>query len=168
MLFLFFFLLCVLGANNIAAGITLLGVALHLLIISENGKKEAQFLVMAAALGILVDTLWQNLGILKFPVHEGTYAEGLIPTWLMAIWLAFATTLRHALSWMRRYRHFPFFIALVAGPMAYIGAAALGPIEIGYGPWGVVALATGWTIVFPLQLRIRDWLDQPDTFERIR
>ena len=151
--------LCVLRTDLFAAGLTLAAVGLHLLFISQNRIVEGRFIIMAAVLGVGLDTLWQNLGVLRFPENDGAYAEGLIPGWLMTIWLAFATTLGHSLAWIRRHRYLPWLFAPIAGPFAYWGAAALGPVEIGYGYWGLLALALGWALVFPLQLRILAWLE---------
>lgn len=153
--------LCVIQADNTAAAITLGGIGVHLLLVSQNRAREARFIIMAAALGLALDTLWQNLGVLRFPLHDGAYAEGLIPAWLIGLWLAFITTLSHSLSWIRQYPYLPYLLAPIAGPIAYLGATVLGPVEIGHGYWGIAALAFGWLLVMPLQLRILDWLEQP-------
>lgn len=154
--------LCVTQANALAAGLTLVGVAVHLVLVSQDLAREARFIIMAAALGVALDTLWQNLGVLRFPLHDGAYAEGMVPAWLVGLWLAFVMTLSHSLSWIRQYAYLPFLLAPVAGPFAYLAATALGPVEIGHGYWGIAALALGWLLVLPLQLRILRWLEQPE------
>lgn len=161
-LFQVLWFLCVLQANRTAAILALFGVALHLVLVSRHPTREARFIIMAAALGVALDTLWQNLGVLRFPYNDGAYAEGFVPVWLVGLWLAFVTTLGHSLAWIRQYPYLPFLVAPIAGPLAYYGAAELGPVEIGHGVWGIAALALGWLLLLPLQLRIQLWLEQPE------
>lgn len=152
--------LCVLKADAVAAAIAGLGVLVHLLLVSQAPAREARFIIMAAALGVFVDTLWQNLGVLRFPDHTGAYSQGMVPVWLVGLWLAFVTTLSHSLGWIRQHGQLPYVLAPIAGPVAYYAATELGPVEIGHGYWGLAALALGWLIVLPLQLRILRWLEQ--------
>lgn len=151
--------LCVLRPDAISAWITLGLVGAHLLIFSQAPEREARFLVMAAVLGICIDTLWQNLGVLQFPAHEGPYASGMIPGWLMAIWLIFATTLHHSLRWIGDHRWLPVILAPIGGPFAYWSASRLGAIEIGHGALGLVLLAIGWLLIFPTQLGLMKWME---------
>ncbi|MFE8071692.1 DUF2878 domain-containing protein [Marinobacteraceae bacterium S3BR75-40.1] len=151
--------ICVLRQDDVAAGITLALVVLHLAIISQHRERELRFLIMAAILGISVDTFWQNLGVLSFPAHQGAYASGMLPGWMLTIWLIFATTLHHSLHWMAKSRVLLLALPPVAGLLAYISAQALGAVEIGHGAWGYVAIAIGWLLVFPTQVKMMEWME---------
>lgn len=152
--------LCVLLTNDLAAGITLALVALHIALISEHREREARFILMAAVLGICVDTLWQNIGVLSFPGHEGPYSSGMLPNWMLTIWLIFVTTLHHSLRWLGDSKALLICFPPIAGPVAYASAEALGAVEVGQGVWGYVALAVGWLIVFPTQVQLMHWLEE--------
>ena len=62
-------------------------------------SKEWPLVVLFSLLGIGLDNLSYLLGYISFPDHDSLF----IPTWLMLLWLAFATTLRHSLATLMRY-----------------------------------------------------------------
>ncbi|MDX1588823.1 MAG: DUF2878 domain-containing protein [Oleiphilaceae bacterium] len=152
----------VLMPGQLSALVTVAAVALHLLWISQRALRELRFIVMAAFLGMVVDILWQNLGVLRFPDNQGYYAEGMIPVWLVAIWLIFATTVNHCLYWMRSWPRLTLLMAPFAGAFAYYSAAQIGAVEIGHGLWGLLALALGWLFLFPTFQRISRWMESDE------
>ena len=159
-------LINVLMPGSTSAILTLLILGLHLAFVSTTRMRELRFIIMAAALGIAVDVAFQNAGVLVFPGHDGAHAEGMIPVWLVTLWLMFVTTVNHCLYWMREHSLVLFGLPPFAGALAYYGAAQLGALEIGYGIWGVVAIAVAWGILFPVFVMISRWLesleDDPD------
>lgn len=152
-------LLNVLMPGQLSAAITLVAVVVHLSLVSQRPSRETRFIIMAAVLGISVDVLLQNMGVLVFPENSGFYAEGMIPVWLVAIWLIFSTTVNHCLYWMRNWPRMTLLIAPIAGAFAYYGAAKLGALELGHGLWGLAALALAWLFLFPTFILISRWLE---------
>jgi len=152
----------VLMPGQLSAAITLVILAIHLTFISARVGREVRFIFMVASLGIGVDILLQNTGVLVFPDYEGPYAEGMIPVWLVAIWLMFATTVNHCLYWMRNHPVGTLIASPIGGAFAYFGAARLGALEIGHGLWGIAAIALAWLILFPLFIQISRWLESAE------
>lgn len=148
--------------GQLSALITLAAVVLHLSWISQRVARELRFIAMAVFLGVSVDILWQNLGVLSFPENQGYYAEGMIPVWLVAVWLTFATTVNHCLYWMRSWPRLTLLMAPFAGAFAYYSAAQIGALDIGHGIWGLLALALGWLFVFPTLQLISRWLESDE------
>ena len=71
----------------------------------------------------------------------------LIPTWLMAIWIAFpcmcATSLKHPLN----HPLLAIGLGAIFGPLAYQGAASIGSIELINGIYGRGLLSLVWAII---------------------
>lgn len=134
-------------------------VAVHLMVISAFPQREFRFILMATVLGSVLDVVHQNLGVLRFPGYEGAFASGMIPVWLVMLWAVFATAINHCLYWMRHYRLVLFGMPPFAGALAYAAAEQLGTIEIGYGLWGIVAIGVGWGLIYPVLVRISQWLE---------
>ncbi|MGM0434146.1 MAG: DUF2878 domain-containing protein [Pseudomonadota bacterium] len=149
----------VLYPGQLAAFTGLAIVAAHLMFISAFPQREFRFILMATVLGSVLDVLHQNLGILSFPGHEGAYSSGMIPAWLVMLWAIFATAVNHCLYWMRQHRLVLFGLPPFAGALAYAAAEQVGTIEIGYGLWGIVAIGVGWGLIYPVLVRISQWLE---------
>lgn len=145
------------GQQAALAGLAI--VAAHLVFISGFAQREFRFILMATVLGSVLDVFHQNLGVLSFPGYEGAFASGMIPAWLVMLWAVFATAINHCLYWMRHYRVVLFGMPPFAGALAYAAAEQAGTIEIGYGLWGVVAIGIGWGVIYPVLVRISQWLE---------
>ena len=135
--------------DNLAAAVALSLVALHLLTISREPLREGVFILIATLLGSAMDSLWLQLGLIRFAMPPGP----LIPLWLIALWALFVTTLWHSLYGLVKSR-WRWVLPPVAGPFAYFSAARLGALE---GPqtlleWGLLAL--GWWLLFPLLAKL--------------
>ncbi|TDT41406.1 uncharacterized protein DUF2878 [Halospina denitrificans] len=142
------------------AALVLLGiVAVHLLLISAFPLRELRFIIMVTVLGSVLDVVHRTSGVLDFPGYVGAYSEGMIPLWLVMLWAVFATAVNHCLYWMRNYRVILFGLPPFAGAFAYYTAEQFGAIEIGHGLLGILAIAIGWGLVYPLMVRISIWLE---------
>jgi len=104
-------------------------------------SKEWPLVVLFSLLGIGLDNLSYLLGYISFPDHDSLF----IPTWLMLLWLAFATTLRHSLATLMRYPRVIVPLALVAAPWSYFMGHHLGSIDI--TGTGYLVIAFGWAIL---------------------
>lgn len=145
--------------GSLAALVSLAVVALHLLMISAFPLRELRFIIMVTVLGSVLDVIHRTTGVLNFPGYEGAYSEGMIPVWLVMLWAVFATAVNHCLYWMRSYRVVLFGLPPFAGALAYYSAERFGAIEIGHGLLGVLAIAIGWGLIYPVVVRISTWLE---------
>ncbi|MCY4200847.1 MAG: DUF2878 domain-containing protein [Gammaproteobacteria bacterium] len=115
---------------------------------------ELKLILSAAALGYVCDSALVVLGVLEFPESAGIA----LPTtpWMVALWMAFAATLRHSMNWMRgRY-----LVGVLAGalfaPLAYRAGEVLGALTLAPAPFGLFAVAAVWLAAIPLLLWLRE------------
>ncbi|MCB9026530.1 MAG: DUF2878 domain-containing protein [Bdellovibrionaceae bacterium] len=114
--------------TNWAILIGTLFVLLHFIFL-KNTKKEFYFVLIVSLIGILIDSTLTHLNFLKF---QNTFDSGLtwIPIWMMFLWVAFASTINHSLSWAFKNLFLCFFVGGLGGSLSYIGAAKMGTITL--------------------------------------
>ena len=148
-------------ANCVGAGaawpelgplLTALWIALHLGAMEEERISEACILISAAALGYAADSLLVLLGFIEFPQHA--QLGGPSTLWMVALWIGFAATLRHALRWLAGRYVIGAALGAVGGPLAYRGGEALGAITIPDPALGLVAVSVEWMLAMPALLGI--------------
>lgn len=113
-------------------------------------RAELVLALAAAGIGALWDSLLAALGLVVFT--NGTLVEGTAPHWMIALWMLFATTLNVSLGWLKRSLPLAAAFGAVGGPLAYLGGAKLGALEIPQAVPAIAALALGWALLTPLLL----------------
>jgi hypothetical protein len=146
---------CVLSARADAAwlgiGVAAAVFALHLAI-SPARASEAWFIPLAAVIGYLVDSAATLLGALRFDEHALPPLP--TPLWIMALWLAFATTINTTFAWLRNRPLAAALLGAASGPLAYAAGAALGVVTLPSILQSTLLLALLWGITVPLLVRI--------------
>lgn len=145
------------GVLGAATGLWLLGprvmllvVIVHLLI-TPRPLREAVVLLAAAVLGTGLDAAQMALGNIAFA--GGIWLDGLPPLWMTALWVGFATLFATTLDWMRERYALAAVLGAVSGPLAYIGGAELGALELNPDtPRLVVAAAVQYALATPALL----------------
>ena len=144
---------CVWGG---AHGMPWLGAACTLPILAWHLRQallpgqEIKLLLSAMVIGGLSDQVILLSGLVSYP--PSAWPAGLLPIWMLCLWLLFASTLNVSLRWLRASMPLAAVFGLIGGPMAYWAASRLGAITLssGYVPWLVLALA--WACLTPLLL----------------
>ena len=118
---------------------------------------ELRLLAAAAVTGYAFDGALALGGVIAFPAHAGPA----VPTtpWMVALWAAFAATLRHSLDWARRRYALGAVAGAVFGPLAYAAGEALGAVTLAPPPLGWLAVAVEWALAMPLLLWLRERLE---------
>ena len=133
-------------------------VGYHLSRARDTGS-EAALLVVAAGLGAVFDTLLVATGWLVYP--SGQWHPLLAPYWIVAMWVAFATTLNVSLDWLKGRPLLCVAFGAIGGPMAYYAGAGLGGVSFTEPAWALGALAVGWAVMTPLVValsaRLNGW-----------
>ncbi len=162
---------CALGAANgyplIGPIIALAWLLIHIATLQDlDGSKqslsaqrllELKLILGAALVGYLCDSALIVAGFMEFPPGVGAA----LPTtpWMVALWMAFAATLRHSMNWLRGR----FVLGLAAGaifaPLAYRAGEALGALTLAPAPFGLLAVAAVWLLAIPLLLWLRERLE---------
>jgi hypothetical protein len=131
-------------------------VAYHLKAVPE-ARAESALLVTAAVIGTVFDSLLVSTGWLAYP--SGQWVAFLAPYWIIAMWVAFATTLNVSLNWLKGRPWLAASFGAVGGPMAYFAGAKLGGVVLVEPVAALVAIGIGWAVIMPLLMAIASNLD---------
>lgn len=123
-----------------------------------ESPKHGLPLVLSALIGILLDQLGYRWGWVSFPYSDPTSAY--LPLWMMALWLAFATTINVSMRWMQGKPWLAAFLGALFGPLAYWGAASLGVVFLSHGLSSMLWISLEWAIAMPLLLWLRGRYNQ--------
>ena len=140
MLFQLLWFAAVLGRESLLWLLALLLVA-HVLLCSDR-KAELKIMLLCGGLGSAVDTALTLAGVFVFTPEPSLLP---IPFWLIALWLGFAATLRHSLSYLLQRPAIAVAAAALTAPLSYFAAMRLGAVEFGFGmPLTLVLLGFLW------------------------
>lgn len=130
--------------------VLLLPFALWQLASSEWPRADLALLAITGALGLGIDSLLQASGLLRFSTPVPIAA--LAPIWIVGLWMAFALTLNHSLSFLKRRPLTAAVIGALAGPGAYwIAARAWDAVTFAEPTWhALLALAIAWCAATPM------------------
>lgn len=92
-------------------------------------RKLALRLVLIAAVGIVVDSIWMNLSIVEFTSVAGVLSPLFIPLWLMILWCAFVLTLNSSMAWLLQKPMWFVVACSVMGPVSYAAGRRLGALN---------------------------------------
>jgi hypothetical protein len=140
-------------------------VALHLASVPV-AVKEALLLVTVAVIGMAWESLLVHMGVVRYPGDASGGA--LAPHWIVALWVLFGTTLNHGLRWIKRDWRLAAAAGLIGGPLAFLGGAGLGAVELNDTIFALLAIGAGWGLLLPTLALIADtiidaaWLEPRD------
>lgn len=101
---------------------------------------------LPAFVGICTDVSLTQMGLFQFDSPSP-----MLPLWLIALWIAFATTLTQSLSILGRHKLIAGVLGAVFVPLNYIVGARLGAVSFGYDlvlTYAVLSLV--WVLLLPL------------------
>lgn len=155
-------LAAVLGA---ASGMPYLGLLfaaiwlpMHFLATKSSAVTEITLVLMAGAIGYVLDSALVLGGWMSFPPHAGLGAPSTL--WMVTLWLGFAATLRHALGWLRGRYVLGALLGAIAGPLAYWGGARLGAVTLTDTVPSLLAVGVEWLVAMPLLLGLLTLLER--------
>ncbi len=121
-------------------------IAIHLLM-TPNKIPEIRLFIYAIIIGFIFDGLLQYYSLILY--NDPGWSYPLTPLWIIMLWLMFAMTLNHSLSWLKGRMLLSIIIGSIGGPMAYIAGEKLGAITI-INNQTLFFLAFGWALATPL------------------
>jgi len=130
--------------------VIILWVHLALIVVSEHRQSEVLFLLKTLFIGGFLEIFYLLSGAL-----HNLDGSLLPPLWLLCIWLLFASTLRHSLSWMRSKLWLSVLFAVLAAPVSYYAGTEFSAYtELGSPVVSLLIIAASWALVFPFLLRL--------------
>lgn len=119
----------------------------------SNVSGDMKLVAVMLLVGILVDTLWIQMGLLDYAT-PGPF-PAIAPVWIAALWVALALSLNHCLLYLQRHRAITGLVLMFGSPFSYYLASKVGAVEWLAPAWQVIA-ATGlsWAILIPIFLTL--------------
>ena len=131
--------------------------ALMILIIhiklTKADQSELKLYAFTALIGFIFDGLMQFFNFIIY--FNPGWPFPLTPLWIVVMWLLFAMTLNHSLSWLKRRYVLSFVFGALGGPLAYVAGEKLGAVEI-TSDLSLVILAISWAMITPLLMKYSD------------
>lgn len=142
---------CILGAARdlVWPGLSLLACfMLWQLWPGRRARGDVGLILICAALGLLLDTLWIRWGLIHYRAAV-PYADW-APLWIIALWITLGLTLNHSLTWLRRYFWASVALGAVGSPLSYLAGSRLGAAELPADPlWPLLAFSISWGVLVP-------------------
>jgi len=120
---------------------------------------DSKLIITGIVVGMLLDTVWLNLGWITYAADLET---GLPPLWIAALWANFMLTLNHSLSWLQNRRVLLIVFTLFAAPLSYYAGAKVGAVTLVEVVPAVIALALSWSLVVPMFMALAMYWQQKD------
>jgi|CXWL01.1.fsa_nt_gi hypothetical protein len=113
-------------------------------------RADLELIGIAAVIGLAVDSAYIHFGLLTFASPVPT--PYLAPIWIVGMWVSFALTLNHSLSFLKGRQALAFVFGLIGGPVAYyVAAQKFGAAQLTASPLAVYGtLAVAWGLVTPI------------------
>ena len=151
---------CVLGgaAGKPSVGIAVVtaAVAYHLYM-ARRPLPEAALLSLAALIGAFWDGQLIGHGWLVYP--SGIVAEWIAPTWIIAMWVSFATTLNVSLRWLHGRYGLAMILGALGGPLAFYAGERLAGVQFSDPLVALSVLSAGWALITPTLVLAAGHLD---------
>lgn len=136
---------CLLYGESLAIAITLLLLAIHQWLMRPR-MGEWLLITIVGSAGLVCDSLLTVFGVFTFQAS----GIGFIPTWLLCLWLLFATLLRHSLNWLQSRPLLAALLASVAGPSSYLAGAQIAGVGLADPLYLTLPLlALYWALLMP-------------------
>lgn len=155
---------CVMGAGRgfvwLGPLVLLVHLALHTRIAGAAFAGELRAGAIAALLGGVVDSAFAWGGLLEYASNP--FGLAWAPPWMLALWVGFTTTLRHALRWLLPSLALQVVLGGLAGAFTYWIGERLHAFERLASP-EVTYLAIGiaWAVAMPLLVLLVQQLAGP-------
>lgn len=113
--------------------------------------REARFLLAATLAGSAVDVLVTRLGFYAFRLPY----SGLLPLWIVCLWLLFVSTFNASMGWLRGRYAWGAALGAIGAPLSYAAGARLEAIHFPAGRAASLAgLGLAWGLAMPVLLRL--------------
>ena len=151
---------CVAGA---AYGMPWLGVSVTLITTgwhlyqSRRAKPEMLLMFAVLLLGASFDQIMLLSELVSYQQHG--WSTSLVPVWIVALWLAFASTLNLSLAWLQGRYLIAVIFGASGGPLAYFGAQNIGAVTLPSSA-SYIALSIGWAVITPALLYLAKYINR--------
>lgn len=113
---------------------------------------DLKLVAIAIVLGLLIDSSWLQLNLISYSAQAPF--SGIAPLWIITLWIGFALTINHSLSWLSQHPLLPAISGLIFAPLSYFAAEKLGAISFIAEPIVIIiTLGVAWAIAMSILVR---------------
>jgi hypothetical protein len=148
---------CVMGA---AEGLPWVGVVVGLLVVglhlglAHTPRTELVIIGLTGLIGGIWETFIVRQGWVEY---QGQFGGQFPPLWIIALWMAFATTFNVSLRWLQRRYLSAALFGLMGGPLAWYAGMRLSALRLPELQTDLTAIGLGWAVLMPLLLFLTRW-----------
>lgn len=126
--------------------------------VSAQRRADAVLLLCAAIIGFTMDSSLIQSGMLTY--SAAVPWSNLAPIWIVALWMSFALTLNHCLSYLKAHLFAAAVLGAIGAPLAYWAAASTwGALHfVAAQSTALIALASIWAVLTPVLCWLADFL----------
>ncbi|CAH0991231.1 hypothetical protein SIN8267_01333 [Sinobacterium norvegicum] len=146
--------ICAIYDESVSVISTMLLVLVHFFYQSKDGREWSMILLFSLS-GYLCDSLLANLGVIELSGQFTINSSGtvLAPTWLLFLWLSFATTINHCMAYLQKHLSLAVLLCLIAVPLNYLAGAKLTGSTLADPQWLSLSLfGVYWAVLLPAAL----------------
>jgi hypothetical protein len=119
---------------------------------------DLKLLLMGLVAGMMLDTIWLNLGLISYAAN-GELA--MAPLWIGCLWVNFMLTLNHSMQWLQGRIKLMTWLTLFAAPLSYLAGSELGAVVLNAPATACIALSLSWAVLVPMLMSLaRVWRQQ--------
>ena len=119
--------------------------------------REVPLIALAALVGVAFESVLVATGWVR--VEHPQLLLGLAPAWMVALWVAFATTLNVSLRALRSRHVAAAALGAVGGPLAYAAGVRLGALQWVDAVPALLLISLCWALLLPLLLKFGQRFD---------
>lgn len=113
---------------------------------------DLKLIATAIALGLVIDTAWIQLGLIEY--SDPIPFTAIAPLWIILLWVGFAMTINHSLSWLNKHPLLPAVTGLIFAPLSYVAGAKLGALTFtGNLSVVIVSLGSAWALAMTVLIK---------------
>ena len=160
---------CVIGAGDGrweygAVAVILFTIIQFLFLSPKQFGSDIRLISVALILGIIADGFLLKSQWIQYAAGFENGSEHSIasvatsfvpPIWILSLWIAFALTVNHSMSWSKRLwqgnrKWVVIMLGAIFGPLAFLGGESFGAVVLQEKVNSLAALAVIWGMSFPL------------------
>jgi hypothetical protein len=130
------------------------------LAVSAQRRADALLMLYAAAIGFVIDSALAQANLINYAAAMPW--PTLAPGWIVALWMSFALTLNHSLSYLKTHALAAVVLGAAGAPLAYLAAAHWGALTFpaAASAPALLVLAVSWAVITPALSHLAQTLSQ--------
>ncbi len=156
--FQFLWFSCVLGAGAYDLHWLAVGALVPIGVLtwySETRSADIAVAVVALCMGLIIDNLWVNLGILSYPDYV------FAPYWIAILWIGLGLTVNHSMSWFRDRLFIGPVVVGAFAPVTYLTGQRFGAVVVEELVLTAI-ISLSWLVLFYGLARFSMWMLNAD------